>query len=143
MPFDAADYGIYPDGTDYSTKMQALVDYISSTKGSGTIRLRATVNSSNAYVMKWIHKTGVMVESSYRGGTFVGNGTAEPGTTIQIPSGGGLIVTDTTETNGGGCRGIRFKGLGAGTTAQGLVMGQTYQCRNFVLEDCEFENFSH
>lgn len=142
---DAADVGIVPDGTDYSTTMQALVDYISSTLNSGTIRLRATgTTTGTQYRMAWKAKSGVMVESATIQAQFLGAGTYKPGTVINSPTAGGNMVDQAAgvAVYGGGVRGIRFYGAGSAVAGRGQYLGAADNCWSFTTEWCEFENFA-
>lgn len=56
--YNVANFGIFPDGTDYSIKMQALIDLV-STSGGGIIQLNP---SSSQYVMRFTMKSGVCVQ---------------------------------------------------------------------------------
>lgn len=133
-------FGIFPNGTNYSSQMQSLMNYINSTFGSGTIFLQVT--NATPYTMAFNHVSGVMIESESWQSQFSDNGTYVIGSTIQVPSAGGNIISQNSATYGGGVRGIRFKGLGSSVSSSAIVLGTSYICKDYTMQNIEAESFA-
>lgn len=132
-----ADYGIFPDGTDYSARMQNLVNAAST---AGKVAISVPPDRS-PYVMQWVMKSGVFVlgaPGAY-GQNFISGG--HYGSQILCPVGGGRVIDWTAPTGpdpeGGtnlqtGIMGLVIFGRGSGTPCRGV---NVQAARNPIIHD--------